>query len=79
MPSNTHNYQFSGVWIDWNTKIEYYQDEALDESVDIKDNSKLFSVYEPVEDMNLVPKYIATTRYYNIDFYEGKDEKVFTL
>lgn len=75
MSSNTQDFEFSGIWVDWVTKIEYYQDETLPGATDTNKFSKVI----PSADMRLVPKYNSTDRIYNVKFYEFDGSELFTL
>ncbi len=65
----THTYHFSGKWWDWNTKTDYYQDDAVANINGIPTN-KLFSNVYPTADMHLVPEFVASERIYTINFYD---------
>ena len=75
MSSTTQDFEFSGIWVDWDTKIEYYQDESLPGATDANKFSKVI----PSADMHLVPKYNFTDRIYTIKFYEFDGSELFTL
>ena len=68
-------YKFSGKWIDWNTKIEYYQDDIYKGSLTEEQKIRLFSNYIPKENMKLIPVFDPEPRLYTITFYnEGFPE-----
>lgn len=60
--TDTHEYDFTGIWVDWDTKEEYHEDD--------------FSTIVPFKNssdrtvMKLVPKFTSRTRYYTITFYD---------
>ena len=61
MSSNTKDYTFAGVWLDWNNN-----------KVEINHNNMDYVPTTPADDkeMHLVPKYTVTDRVYTIKFYD---------
>ena len=66
--TNTTNYTFSRTWYDWadSQQTVYYQDNC--ESIE-EDCETLFSKVYPSKNMNLVPKFSSSVRYYTVNFY----------
>ena len=75
MSTDTKDFNFSGIWVDWNTKIEYYQDETLSGATELNKFSKV----TPSADMYLVPKYNISDRIYNVKFYDYDGSELFVL
>ena len=73
--TNTNTYTFKGVWIDWNTKTEYYQDEYY---TGTPVTGKMFSTVQPTQDMNLVPIFESNTRLYSITLYDYDGSELVT-
>ena len=67
--TNTKIYEFTGIWYDWDSGIEYYQDAYFGEDNLVPDASRLFSQVKPKVAMRLVPKFKELTRYYTVTFY----------
>jgi hypothetical protein len=63
--TNTKVYEFSGIWIDWNTGTEYNQSD--------------FENIIPKADMRLVPRFNEFIRYYSIHFYDHDGSEVFSI
>ena len=60
--TDTHEYDFTGIWVDWDTKEEYHENN-FGSIVPFKDGSER-SV------MRLVPRFTPRTRYYTVTFYD---------
>ena len=60
--TDTHEYDFTGIWVDWDTKEEYHESD--------------FATIVPFQGgserdvMRLVPKFTSRTRYYTVTFYD---------
>lgn len=60
--TDTHEYDFTGIWVDWDTKEEFNQDD-FGTIIPFKDGSDR-------DVMRLVPKFTPRTRFYTITFYD---------
>ena len=71
--TSSDDYNFTGIWIDWNTRIEYYQDNAISSellnSLSSEQLDRRFSVFKPQTNMKLVPRFDKSPRLYTIEFY----------
>lgn len=73
--TNTNIFTFKGVWIDWNTKTEYYQDEYY---TGTSVPGKMFSTVKPTQDMNLVPIFDSDVRLYSVTLYDYDGSELVT-
>jgi hypothetical protein len=60
--TDTHEYDFTGIWVDWDTKEEFNQND-FGTIIPFKDSSDR-------DVMRLVPKFTPRTRFYTITFYD---------
>lgn len=71
--TSSNDYKFTGIWIDWNTKIEYYQDDVISpellNSLNSEQLERRFSKFKPQTNMKLVPRFDESSRLYIIEFY----------
>mgnify|MGYP003290946724 CR=1 FL=1 len=73
--TNINVYTFNGVWIDWNTNTEYYQDEYY---TGTPVAGRMFSEVKPTRDMNLVPVFNSDIRLYAVTLYDYNGEELIT-
>ena len=73
--TNTNVYTFNGVWIDWETQTEYYQDEYYT-GTPVAD--RMFSAVKPTKDMNLVPVFDSSVKLYSVTLYDYNGEELVT-
>lgn len=73
--TNTNVFTFNGVWIDWDTNTEYYQDEYY---TGTPVTGKMFSEVKPTQDMNLVPVFNSDVRLYAVTLYDYNGEELIT-
>ena len=73
--TNTNVYTFNGVWIDWETQTEYYQDEYYT-GTPVAD--RMFSAVKPTKDMNLVPVFNSSVKLYSVTLYDYNGEELVT-
>ncbi len=73
--TNTNVYTFNGVWIDWETQTEYYQDEYY---TGTPVANRMFSAVKPTKDMNLVPVFDSSVKLYSVTLYDYNGEELVT-
>lgn len=67
--NNEYEYDFTGYWVDWDTKEEIHEDD-FDTVIPFKNGSDK-------SEMHLVPKFTPRTRYYPINFYDHTGQTIF--